>query len=107
TDSATERREAFKINVTARAETVQGAIDRIIAGMQYANEVYHLKPYNPMSPQTPNRPAPVTNQPNPNVKTNSAAAPAPVAKPQSPTAAVAQPAQLDNGTIRVVKVVVT
>lgn len=100
TDSATERREAFKINVTARAETVQGAIDQIIAGMRYANEVYHLKPYNPMAPTTPqNRPAPVTNQPNPNVKTNSAAAaPAP-----------SQPVQenADNGVIQVVKIVVT
>ena len=103
TDSATERREAFKINVTARAETVQGAIDRIIAGMQYANEVYHLKPYNPMSPQTPNRPAPVTNQPNPNVKTNSAAAPAPAPAPSQPV----QENAADNGVIQVAKVVVT
>lgn len=101
TDSATERREAFKINVTARAETVKGAIDRIIAGMQYANEVYHLKPYNPMAPQTPNRPAPVTNQPNPNVKTNAAAAPAPA--PSQPVQANAA----DNGVIQVAKVVVT
>ena len=103
TDSATERREAFKINVTARAETVQGAIDQIIAGMRYANEVYHLKPYNPMAPQTPNRPAPVvTNQPNPNV-TNSAAAPAPAPAPSQPV----QENAADNGVIQVAKVVVT
>lgn len=103
TDSATERREAFKINVTARAETVQGAIDQIIAGMRYANEVYHLKPYNPMAPQTPNRPAPVTNQPNPNVKTNSAAAPAPA--PSQPVQENEN--QPEGGVIRVVKVLVT
>ena len=102
TDSATERREAFKINVTARAETVQGAIDQIISGMRYANEKYHLKPYNPMAPQTPNRPAPVTNQPNPNV-TNSAAAPAPAPAPSQPV----QENAADNGVIQVAKVVVT
>jgi len=101
TDPATERREAFKINVTARAETVQGAIDQIIAGIRYGNEVYHLKPFNPLAPQTPNRPAPVTNQPNPNVKTNSAAA--------APAPAPSQPVQenADNGVIQVVKIVVT
>jgi len=104
TDSATERREAFKINVTARAETVQGAIDQIIAGMRYANEVYHLKPFNPLSPQTPNRPAPVTNQPNPNV-TNSAAAPAPAPAPSQPVQENEN--QPEGGVIRVVKVLVT
>lgn len=105
TDSATERREAFKINVTARAETVQGAIDQIISGMRYANEKYHLKPYNPMAPQTPNRPAPVTNQPNPNVKTNSAAAPAPAPAPSQPVQENEN--QPEGGVIRVVKVLVT
>jgi len=105
TDSATERREAFKINITARGLSPQEALDSIIDCMKYANERYHLKPYNPLAPQTPRKPVGTT--PEPNVKTASAAAPAPVAKPQSPTAAVAQPAQLDNGTIRVVKVVVT
>lgn len=103
TDSATERREAFKINVTARAETVQGAIDQIIAGMRYANEVYHLKPFNPLAPQTPNRPVPAPSQPNPNVKTNAAAAPAPAPAPSQPVQANAA----DNGVIQVAKVVVT
>jgi hypothetical protein len=51
TDSATERREAFKINITARGLSPQEALDSIIDCMKYANERYHLKPYNPLAPK--------------------------------------------------------